>query len=163
MKKRDYLILIIITIGIVAIGAFLIGVFFFSGNSESNGSFQISGSKECKWENYKQGLFASSSWTYQAELSQSAFLVPLDLVYSEVEFTGFGVVATVTNSSNHLLLNRIDCGILTRDKFALNDFTDTCLDALNEGMNFFNTTSRRAVIIHEIFVEMRYKPANCLS
>ena len=43
----------------------------------------------------------------------------------------------------------------------LNDITDTCLSALKEGMNRFSTSSDRRIIIHELFIEMEIKPANC--
>jgi len=154
MKKKDYFIL-----AVVAVAAFLLGIFLFSGNSE-DGSPQILGSKKCNWETLNQGII--SNYEFSGELSQGAFVAPWGISYSEVKFTGLGVVATATAHGNIFTLNGIECGAVFRDEDFLNDFTDTCVGSLNEGMNFFNFTSRRNIILKEIFVEMEYRPANCL-
>lgn len=158
MKNRDFVI-----IGLVAIVGFFIGVFFFSGNSESGGNI-ISSSNECEWENIYQGSYGSASVyrdiTAGSELRKGGFVTPLGISYEEVEFKALGVIATTTERDNRFSLNNVDCGVMKKDIFTLSDFSTTCLNALKEGFNSFNS-SKKEVIIHEIYVGMKYKPANC--
>ena len=162
MKKRELFIIVLVAIVCLFIGAFLFSGFL--GNSEEGNI--ISSSKECKWENIYQGLYGSFSVyrdiTAGQELKKGGFVVPLGIDYEEVEFKELAVLASTTANDNSFILNDVNCGVLSRDTFALNDFSTTCIDALKEGLNSFNS-SKREVVIHEIYVGIRYKPANCLS
>lgn len=156
MGKREYLIIVLV--GVVGL---LLGIVLFSGYNDK-GKGIASGSDECEWQNFNQGLYASSS-VYRdigQEMRKGGFVVPLGLDYEEVEFTDFWVLASTEDKENIFLLNDVECGFLGRDIFSINDFSTTCVNVIKEGMNTFNS-SKRDVVVHEIYVGMRYRPANC--
>ncbi|OIO80359.1 hypothetical protein AUJ84_03900 [Candidatus Pacearchaeota archaeon CG1_02_32_132] len=88
-------------------------------------------------------------------------MTPLNVNYKEVEFTEFGIVATNTEYQPITFkLNGVECGVIEKELFGINDFSSTCLNALKDGMNSFDSTEKN-VLIHEIYIGFRYKPANC--
>jgi len=154
MKDKSYFIIILALIGAII----LLGSFAFLGKEKI-----VSDSKECEWEKYYQGLYGSAS-VYRditGELRKGGFVVPLDISYEEIRFKELGVLASTTEENSRFMLNGVDCGVLTRDIFVLHDFSESCLSALKEGLNSFDNTDRR-VVVHEIYVGLEYKPANCL-
>lgn len=157
--KKELVILVL-----VAIASFFIGAFFLSVNGRGGENIISNQDEECKWEKLYQGLYGSQS-VYRdigQELRKGGFVAPLGRSYKEVEFTEFGVIASTEESDNRFLLNGVDCGEIKRDIFGVNDFSDSCIQALKEGLNDFNS-SKRDVIIHEVYIGMKYRPANCLS
>lgn len=156
MGKWGYFVLVI-----AILVAFMLGAFLFPIKGDDPTS--ILNSKECNWENIYQGLFGSAS-VYRdisagSILRKGGFVVPLDIDYKEVKFEKLGVLASSTARNARFMLNGIDCGTLDQDIFVLHDFSETCVSALKEGLNSFNSSDN--IIVHEIYVGMKYKPSNC--
>ncbi|OIO80361.1 hypothetical protein AUJ84_03910 [Candidatus Pacearchaeota archaeon CG1_02_32_132] len=132
MKKQDYLAVIIIVVGVFSIGLI---AFSSNGLSASPTSPDIS---ICKFEKMNQEI----TFYNQNDNSEGGFVVPLDIVYSEVIFTGFGVITEDEQQPESMFnLNGIDCGRIPFGRgIKLVDFSDSCTEVLQEGINNFSHT-----------------------
>ena len=165
MKKGNYLAIFIIIVVILAV------IFSYIGKERDSSGTSNIGESDCNFEKYNEENYLSERHANSnLDKSTGGFVTPGYKGYSEVRFSKFGVVATTDNVEDFVFfLNGVECGPLVRNKGRfLHDFTNTCLGALQEGMNSFNTSfdvsgkdTLGSALVESILIEMDIKPANC--